>query len=99
MAVTVATLIDTAQHAYAALASVAEAVDDEWQYLTDLTAAWNARLEAVARSRGIETAPPEVVSAVEAVVAHVARITDPHRAFDWLSTMPQVVLLTLDEGP
>ena len=31
--------------------------------------------------------------AIERAIAEIGRITDPHRAIDWLSTFPQVVLI------
>ena len=32
-------------------------------------------------------------------IDEIGRISDPHRAIDWLSTFPQVVLLALGEPP
>jgi hypothetical protein len=40
-----------------------------------------------------------VVVAIDAAVGEIARISDPHRAIDWLSTFPQVTLLALGERP
>ena len=42
-------------------------------------------------------APPEPPST--GLIAEVGLITDPHRAIDWLSTFPQVVLLAAGERP
>jgi hypothetical protein len=94
---TVAACIDRALEGFDALAAVAEPVADEWQYLADLDTVWRARLRAVADVRGAEPAPPGVPEAVEALVSEAGRITDPHRAFDWLSTLPQVALAALGE--
>lgn len=74
-------------------------IADEWQYVTDLAAAWAARLRLVAAERGDERLPPVIREAVEAAAAEAGRITDPHRAIDWLSTFPQVVLAALGERP
>jgi len=97
--VTVGELIERAVGAHARLGTVAEAIGEEATYLADLTTVWEARLRAVAAARGSEPADPETVLALEALEAQVARIADPHRAFDWLSTLPQVVLLALHEAP
>jgi hypothetical protein len=94
---TVASLIDRALAAHAALADVGEAVADETQYIADLGVVWRARLRAVGSERGNDTAAADVELAVDTVIAETARITDPHRAIDWLSTLPQVVLVALDE--
>jgi hypothetical protein len=81
------------------LASLGEDVEDEWQYVQDLSAAWRARLEAVATRRGGEILPAERGAAIVRVCAEAALLEDPHRAIDWLSTFPQVVLVALDERP
>jgi hypothetical protein len=98
MASTVAHLIDRALAGFDTLSATAETVTDEWQYLADLDTVWRARLRAVAAARGAEPAPPGADAAVDTVVAEAARITDPHRAIDWLSTLPQVVLAALGEA-
>ena len=67
------------------------------QYVTDLGTVWRARLRAVAAARGTEPAPPGADDAVDALVEEAGRITDPHRAIDWLSTLPQVALAALGE--
>jgi hypothetical protein len=84
--------------AYAALAELAEDIDDEWTYVTDLGDAWRARLETVTEIRGGETTDPLTRAAVDAAIDEIGSITDPHRAIDWLSTFPQVVLLALGEA-
>ena len=96
---TVAQAISIARLAYDDLTSLGEDVEDEWSYVTDLSTAWNARLDEVVQSRGDEAAPAGVSAAVPALVAEAAAIDDPHRAIDWLSTFPQVVLIALGERP
>ena len=96
---TVAELIDRALEGFDALAVTAEPVADEWQYVTDLDTVWRARLRAVADARGEEPAPPGADGAIGALVAEAGRIADPHRAIDWLSTLPQVALAALGEAP
>jgi hypothetical protein len=46
--------------------------------------------EALAAARGV---------AVARVVDEAGLIADPHRAIDWLSTLPQVALVALGERP
>jgi hypothetical protein len=94
---TIESVIDRALEAYAALAELGETIDDEWSYIQDLTEAWTERLRAVVAERGSEPATPSLVDAVDALAAETARIEDPHRAIDWLSTFPQVVLVALGE--
>jgi hypothetical protein len=74
-------------------------IADEWQYVTDLRAAWVARLRVVTLARAAEPLDPAVVRAIEAASAEGGRVSDPHRAIDWLSTFPQVVLVALGEQP
>jgi hypothetical protein len=95
--ITVSDLIERALAAFAVLASTAEPVADEWQYVTDLGTVWRARLQAVAEAHGTAVAPEGAGAAIDALADEAARITDPHRAIDWLSTLPQVVLLALGE--
>lgn len=97
MPATVADLVTRALASFDALGVTAERVSDEQQYLADLDTVWGARLRAVATARGDEAAPPGAAEAVEALAAEVARITDPHRAIDWLSTLPQIALAALGE--
>lgn len=99
MPVTIADLIDRALGGFEVLTATAEPVEDEYQYVTDLGIVWRARLSAVAAARGTEPAPPGTDGAVSALVDEAARITDPHRAIDWLSTFPQIVLGALGERP
>jgi hypothetical protein len=83
------------------LADLGESIEDEWTYVTALAEAGRSRLRAAA---GIDTAAPlapRLGAAVTAACAETARIVDPHRAIDWLSTFPAVVGLALDtpDGP
>ena len=96
---TVADAIARVRSAYDDLAALAEDVEDEWSFVTDLVAAWSARLEDVAAARGGEPAANGVADAIEALTAEMAAIDDPHRAIDWLSTAPQVALIALGERP
>jgi len=98
MSTTVAALIDRARAAFEALATTAEPVSDEFQYLADLETVWGARLKAVSDARGTEPAPIGAEAALEALEAEAAAITDPHRAIDWMSTLPQVALAALGEA-
>ena len=94
---TVADVIDRALAGFDVLATTAEPIADELQYVTDLDTVWRARLRAVAAARGAESAPAGAVDAVAALEAEAEAITDPHRAIDWLSTLPQVALAALGE--
>jgi hypothetical protein len=98
MPVTVADLIDRALAGFDLLTATAEPVEDEYQYVTDLGTVWRARLGAVSVARGSEPAPPGSDEAILALVGEAGRITDPHRAIDWLSTLPQVALAALGEA-
>ena len=95
---TIGEAIARALAAYEALGTLGEEIEDEWTYVTDLVAAWTARLQAVAAARGAEALDPAVDAAVDRAIAEIALIADPHRAIDWLSTFPQVVLVALGEG-
>jgi len=90
-------LIERTVAAHRVLADLGEEIEDEWTYVNDLHAAWSARLTEVAAARGSEPAPAAVVTAVEAAIAETESGLDPHRAIDWLSTLPQIVLLALGE--
>lgn len=98
MSTTVANLVARALAAFDVLVTTAEPVSDEFQYVTDLTTVWGARLNAVAAARGPEEAPADTDAAIDALAAEAARITDPHRAIDWLSTVPQIALAALGEA-
>jgi hypothetical protein len=95
---TVADCVARSLEGFDALAATAEPVEEEWQYVTDLRTVWRARLLAVAAARGDDPAPGGADAAIEALVAEAALVTDPHRAIDWLSTLPQVALAALGEA-
>jgi hypothetical protein len=97
--VTIADSLLPVEAAYEELATRAEDVEDEWTYINDLTAAWRERLHATLGARGDEPVDDATVTALERATDEIARITDPHRAIDWLSTYPQVVLVALGEQP
>jgi hypothetical protein len=88
-----------ALEAYADLESLAEDIEDEWTYVTDLGAAWRDRLEELTAVRGADPASRPQAEAVDQAIDEIGRIDDPHRAIDWLSTFPQVVLVALGETP
>jgi len=96
---TISQLLEGAVAAYDELVTLAEDVEDEWTYVMDLSAAWRERLEAVAAERGSEPTTASEEAAIDRAVDEVGRIGDPHRAIDWLSTFPQVVLSALGERP
>lgn len=79
------------------IALVAAPLDDEWQYVADLVTAWGARLTAVGTERRAEIVAPPIETAIDRAVEEALLVTDPHRAIDWLSTLPQVVLVALGE--
>lgn len=81
--------------AYEELTNLGEDVEDEWTYVTDLSAAWRERIERLVEERGVELVAAPEQAAIERAIDEIGRISDPHRAIDWLSTFPQVVLLTL----
>ena len=97
--VTIGDAIAAARPAYDDLAALAEDVEDEWTYVNDLASAWIERMEAVADARGHEPGAAGVADAVPALAAEVALLDDPHRAIDWLSTFPQVLLIAVGERP
>jgi hypothetical protein len=83
--------------AYVVLEELGEQIEDEWSYVADLTDAWRTRLDEVVAHRGEAETPDETSAAIDLVIDEVGRIEDPHRAIDWLSTFPQVVLAALGE--
>ena len=87
MAVTVSTLVARAIAAHEALEATAEPVEDEWQYVADLCAAWRARLRAVADARP-DDVPTDVAVAIQRAIDEAGLVSDPHRAIDWLSMLP-----------
>jgi len=97
VAATVGTLIARTLVAFDGLIATGDQVADEAQYLADLRVVWKGRLIAVGNARRTEPAPPAIEAAVDGVCAEAGRIDDPHRAIDWLSTLPQIVLVALGE--
>jgi hypothetical protein len=96
---TVDAAIRRALGGYDALTELGEAIEDEWSYVQDLASAWRARLEAVANGRAGQPLDEASDAAIDAAIDEAARIEDPHRAIDWLSTFPQVTLLAVGERP
>ena len=96
---TINSVIDRALDAYGALGERGETIEDEWSYVTELSDAWRTRLDQVASSRGQEPASDEISTAIDRAIEEIGQITDEHRAIDWLSTFPQVVLVALGEAP
>ena len=96
---TVAQAIERVLTAYADLTALGEEIEDEWSYVNDLATAWRERLEDVADGRPDALLSDEVDAAIDRAIDEIDRITDPHRAIDWLSTFPQVTLLALGETP
>ncbi len=94
---TVDAAIADALDAYVALTELGEDVEDEWTYVNDLSTAWRDRLDAVAVARSGDPIEAPVADAIARAIDEIGAIDDPHRAIDWLSTFPQVVLLALDE--
>lgn len=85
---------ERAAAAYLTLADLAETIEDEWQYVTDLVDAYLPGIEALAEA-GPGRLSPEQTEAVDEAIAEVGLITDPHKAIDWLSTFPHVIGLAL----
>ena len=96
---TIHSVVDRALQAYATLGELGESIEDEWSYVNDLVQAWEQRLADVAAERGAEPTPQAAGIAVDRAIDEIGLIEDPHRAIDWLSTFPQVVLLALGEVP
>ena len=85
---------ERAAAAYRNLADLAETIEDEWQYVTDLVDAYLPGIEALAEA-GPGRVGPEQTAAVDEAIAEIGLITDPHKAIDWLSTYPHIVALAL----
>ena len=96
---TISDALERALDAYTVLAELGEGIEDEWSYVNDLSSAWIERLDAVADARGAEPAPDGGAIALPALIEEAAALDDPHRAIDWLSTFPQVLLVALGERP
>lgn len=99
MAPSVDALLLRAVESLGVLAETATPVDDEWQYVSDLVTVWGGTLRAVADARAGEAAPPGAEAAIDRLAVEAASIADPHRAIDWLSTVPMVALLAVGEAP
>ena len=94
---TVGDLARDALAAYEDLLSLAEDIEDEWTYVNDLAAAWQERVGVLINEQGSESATALEEAAISRAVDEIGRISDPHRAIDWLSTFPQIVLVTLGQ--
>ena len=98
-AMTMADRLQEALTAYEELLHLAEDVDDEWTYVTDLSASWRERIQSVIDERGLQPLGQPEQAALARAADEIGRIRDPHRAIDWLSTFPQVVLIVVGERP
>ena len=96
-ALSVREVVDRAIAAERALADLGETVEDEWSFVNELEAAWAVRLGEIAARHPGDTVDAAVAEAVAEAITETEAIVDPHRAIDWLSTFPQVVLLALAE--
>jgi hypothetical protein len=96
---TVDAAVTRALDAYDALTGLGEEIEEEWSYVNDLATAWKDRLDEVASARAGVALPAEADVAIDRAIDEIGQIVDPHRAIDWLSTFPQVVLLALEERP
>jgi hypothetical protein len=96
---TVREAIDRARDAYTALAELGEEIDDEWSYVNALADAWRDRFDGVDAARGHDAVSDDAAAAVDRAIDEIGRIEDPHRAIDWLSTFPQVIVAALGERP
>jgi hypothetical protein len=81
------------------LAARGETIEEEWTYVHDLETVWVARLRAVAAARAGSSgsASAELERALDRLVAEADLVSDPHRAIDWLSTLPLAALVALGE--
>ncbi len=80
--------------AYRDLADLAETIEDEWQYVTDLVEAYVPGIEGLTEA-GPARLSDEQAEAVDEAIAEIGLIKDPHKAIDWLSTFPHVIGLAL----
>ena len=97
-------LVERVIAALGRLATLGETIPDEWTYVHDLETGWVARLRAVAAASasaapasGATPEAAELEVAIDELVGEADRIADPHRAIDWLSTLPQATLVALGE--
>lgn len=103
-------LVERVVAAIGRLVARGETVEDEWIYVHDLETVWVARLRAVAAAqaavapgvspatRRSPAAAAEFEAALDRLAAEADLVTDPHRAIDWLSTLPQATLVALGEA-
>jgi hypothetical protein len=93
-------LIDEVVAALGRLAALGETIQEEWTYVHDLETVWTARLRAVAAEQAASAVRPTpgLEVALDRLVAEADMVTDPHRAIDWLSTLPQATLVALGEA-
>ena len=96
---TIRDALDRALDAYAALAELGEGIEEEWSYVNDLTDAWRSRCDEVIARHGDDDVSDETSAAIDRAIDEIERIEDPHRAIDWLSTFPQIVLLAVGARP
>jgi len=96
---TVRSALDRALEALDGLQQRGEDVEDEWTYVNDLGDAWRSRLDAVVDARGDDPLTDGRAAAVDRAIEEAGLVSDPHRAIDWLSTFPQIVLVALGERP
>jgi hypothetical protein len=92
-------LLDRSLRAYDDLVALGETVQDEWTYVNDLATAWRKHLHDRLDPRAEEAVSPALVQAIGEACTEASLVTDPHRAIDWLSTFPQVVLIAFGEAP
>lgn len=88
-------LVGEALAAYEDLEGLAEDIEEEWTYVTDVAAAWREQFGALIDERGSESVTELEAAAIGRAIDEVGRLADPHRAIDWLSTFPQIVLVAL----
>jgi hypothetical protein len=96
---TIRDALDRALDAYTVLAELGEGIEDEWSYVNDLTDAWRTRVDEVVARHGDDDASDETSLAIDRAIDEIQRIEDPHRAIDWLSTFPQIVLVAVGARP
>ncbi len=90
-------LLAIALTALEVLSELAETIEDEWIYVTKLAEMGRARLNASVPDADA-LVPAETAAAIDALAVEAGRITDPHRAIDWLSTLPAIAELALGGG-
>jgi len=103
-------LVERVVDAIGRLVARGETIEDEWTYVHDLETVWVARLRAVAAAQAADAAAgaggalrtsasaAELEAALDRLAAEADLVADPHRAIDWLSTLPQATLVALGEA-